>query len=137
MAAENSLDSLEGVPPGPDQRMEILIARVLRLGVILAGALVAVGLLVLLGADRVQAATFQEFTPRHTLIRHGIVGVFERSLHRHSARDLIDFGLLILIMTPVFRVACSVVVYLYENDHMYVYFTLIVLAGLLFSITGA
>ena len=134
---ENSLDSLEGVPPGPDQRLEILIAQVLRMGVTGAGILVAVGILALIGANRGEPAGFREFVPRHAEIRHGIVGVFERSLHRHSARDLIDFGLLILIMTPVLRVAFSVVVFLYENDHMYVYFTLIVLAVLIFSITGA
>lgn len=137
IAPENSLDSLEGVPPSPDQRLEILIAQVLRVGVSAAGLLVAVGLIALIAAHRGVPAPFHEFVPRHTEISHGIIGVFERSLHRHSARDLIDFGLLILIMTPVLRVAFSVVVFLYENDHMYVYFTLIVLVVLLFSITGA
>lgn len=135
-APENSLDSLEGVPPGPDQRLEMMIAQTLRAGVTAAGLLVSVGLIALIGAHLGEPAAFREFVPRHAEIRHGIVGVFERSLHRHSARDLIDFGLLVLIMTPVLRVAFSVVVFLYENDHMYVYFTLIVLVVLLFSITG-
>ncbi|HEX5323945.1 MAG TPA: DUF1634 domain-containing protein [Capsulimonadaceae bacterium] len=133
---ENSLDSLEGVPPGPDQRLDLLIARILRVGVGLAALLVAAGLVILTVKHGSDAAAFREFTPRPVTIHHGLIGVFERSLHRHSARDLIDFGLLVLIMTPVLRVACSVVVYLYENDHLYVYFTLIVLFVLLYSLTG-
>jgi uncharacterized membrane protein len=133
---ENSLDSLEGLPPAGDQRLDILVARVLRFGVAIAAALVASGFIILMVVHRGETAAFREFTPRHTAISHGLIGVFERSLRRHSARDLIDFGLLVLIMTPVLRVACSVVVFLYENDHLYVYFTLIVLFVLLYSLSG-
>src|SRR5579862_7837721 len=133
---ENSLDSLEGVPPAGDQRLDMLVVRILRFGVAIAAVLVACGFIILMVANRGETAAFHEFTPRHTLIANGLVGVFERSLHRHSARDLIDFGLLVLIMTPVLRVACSVVVFLYENDHLYVYFTLIVLSVLLYSLNG-
>jgi len=133
---ENSLDSLEGLPPAGDQRLDMLVVRILRFGLAIAAVLVASGFIILMVAHRGEAAAFHEFTPRHAAISNGLIGVFDRSLHRHSARDLIDFGLLVLIMTPVLRVACSVVVFLYENDHLYVYFTLIVLFVLLYSLTG-
>lgn len=43
-------------------------------------------------------------------------------------------GLFLLILTPVFRVAASVVSFLLERDYLYTMITLIVLAVLLFSL---
>jgi uncharacterized membrane protein len=47
----------------------------------------------------------------------------------------INLGLITLVVTPVLRVAASMVVFLYEKDHQYVYFTMIVLAVLIYSLS--
>jgi uncharacterized membrane protein len=52
-------------------------------------------------------------------------------------RGLIQLGLLLLIATPIARVAFSIVGFAIERDRMYVVFTLIVLAILLFSLLGS
>jgi uncharacterized membrane protein len=52
------------------------------------------------------------------------------------SRGVIQFGLLLLIATPVARVAFSVVAFALERDRAYVIVTLIVLALLLYSIAG-
>jgi uncharacterized membrane protein len=134
--AFDSLDSLEGVPQSRDLQLTALIAGVLRTGVILAGSIVLCGFVVLLVLHQSGAADFRQFTPRAQPISHGIVGVFQRGLQRHSPRDLIDFGLLLLILTPVVRVAFSIVIFLYEHDPLYVWFTCSVLAVLAYGLLG-
>ncbi len=52
-------------------------------------------------------------------------------------QGLIQLGLLLLIATPIARVALSVVGFAIERDRMYVAFTLIVLAILLYSLLGS
>ena len=57
------------------------------------------------------------------------------SLHGRP-RGLIQFGLLLLIATPVARVAFSVFGFTQERDWVYVVITLIVLALLVYSLSG-
>ena len=53
-----------------------------------------------------------------------------------SGRGIIQLGLLFLIATPVARVVFSIWGFAEERDRMYVVFTVIVLAVLLFSLAG-
>ena len=64
----------------------------------------------------------------------GEVGVNSRR-HVYDG-GIIQLGLLILIATPVARVAFSVVAFALERDRLYVVVTLIVLAVLVFSLAG-
>jgi uncharacterized membrane protein len=52
-------------------------------------------------------------------------------------RGLIQFGLLLLVATPVARVVFSAVIFALERDWRYVAFTLLVLGVLIFSLAGA
>ncbi len=54
-----------------------------------------------------------------------------------NGRGIIQLGLLFLIATPVARVIFSICGFAEERDHMYVVFTVIVLAILLFSLIGS
>jgi uncharacterized membrane protein len=51
-------------------------------------------------------------------------------------RGIIQLGLLLLIATPIARVALSVVAFAIQRDRLYVVATLIVLAVLMYSLTG-
>jgi uncharacterized membrane protein len=62
----------------------------------------------------------------------GIIG----GLFDLRGRSLIQFGLLLLIATPVARVAFSMVAFALEKDRMYVVITSIVLAVLVYSLAG-
>jgi uncharacterized membrane protein len=53
-----------------------------------------------------------------------------------DCRAIIQFGLLLLIATPIARVAFSLVGFALERDRTYVVITSIVLAILIYSITG-
>lgn len=130
----DSLDSLEGVPPTREGQLTALIANVLRVGVLIAGLTVAGGFFLLLALHQGGHADFGQFHPHAHPVSHGLLGVFEHGLHRHQPRDLIDLGLLLLILTPVVRVAFSIIVFLYESDRLYAMFTVFVLAVLLYSL---
>ena len=54
-----------------------------------------------------------------------------------SGRGIIQLGLLFLIATPVARVIFSIWGFAAERDRMYVVFTVIVLAILIFSLVGS
>ncbi len=62
-------------------------------------------------------------------------GVFKEALGGHG-RGIIAVGLLLLIATPIARVAFSLVVFLLRRDRVYVAVTLLVLAVLLFGVVG-
>jgi uncharacterized membrane protein len=49
---------------------------------------------------------------------------------------LIQLGLLLLIATPIARVAFSVAAFALQRDRLYLVVTLIVLAVLIYSLTG-
>lgn len=49
---------------------------------------------------------------------------------------IIQSGMLLLILTPILRVAFSVFAFLYEKDYLYVLMTLVVLGLLVFSLAG-
>ncbi|HBZ00602.1 MAG TPA: DUF1634 domain-containing protein, partial [candidate division Zixibacteria bacterium] len=49
---------------------------------------------------------------------------------------IIQFGILILIATPIARVAFSIYAFARQRDIVYIIITIFVLAALLFSFTG-
>jgi uncharacterized membrane protein len=130
-------ESLTAAKPGSwnDQRIEIIIGTLLRTGVILAAAVVLFGGVLYVARHAHEIPNYRTFhrepenlkSPRE--IVHGVV--------RMSAPAIIQLGLLLLIATPVARVAFSAVAFAIEGDRMYVVITLIVLAVLLYSLFGS
>lgn len=64
------------------------------------------------------------------------IGGILRNSMQERGRGLIQLGLVLLLATPVARVAFSVVAFSLEHDRFYVPVTLVVLAVLLYSIVG-
>ena len=116
-----------------DQRVETIIANLLRAGVILAASVVTLGGVIFLVRHGREIPHYAVFAGEPADLRsmRGILGAI--SFH---GRDIIQLGLLILIFTPVARVAFSVVAFALGRDRLYVGLTLVVLAVLLFSLTG-
>jgi uncharacterized membrane protein len=118
-----------------DQRVEDIIARLLRAGVLTAAFVVIAGAVLYLGSaprTRVSYRTFHGEPEQLTTV-HGIV----RLAFSGHALGIMQLGLLLLIATPIARVAFSVFAFAAERDRMYVLFTLIVLAVLLYSLFGS
>jgi len=117
------------------QKLENLIAQLLRGGVVLAALVVIGGAIPYLGFHpraRVDYHTFrgepETLKAVHTIVRCAFSG---------DPRCIMQLGLLLLIATPIARVICSAVAFAIEGDRMYVGFTLIVLAVLCYSLFGS
>ena len=118
-----------------DRRLEGIIGQLLRAGVLLSAATVTVGgvlYLVQHHADRVSYRVFSAGGPAIQTLS----GIFQ-SAARFDSQGLIQFGLLLLIATPVARVAFAVVGFALERDRLYTIVSLIVLAILVASLIHA
>ena len=102
-------------------QMEDFIGAVLRWGVLLSATVIGIGVVMAI----LRGASASDYP---TTMSEVIMGVATL-----SPLSIIDLGLLLLIATPVIRVAMSAAVFLYEKDYHYVLITLFVLAVLLLS----
>jgi uncharacterized membrane protein len=117
-----------------DQKVEGIIGSLLRIGVLLSATVVLIGATIFLGRHGGAAADFRVFKGEPTDLR-SVHGIVQRAAHL-SGRGIIQLGLLLLIATPVARVAFAIYGFAAEGDRMYVVFTAIVLAVLLYSLAG-
>ena len=117
-----------------DQRVEVIIGNLLRAGVVLAAAVVLVGAAVYLVRHGSAAPHYAVFQGEPTDLRTAS-GVIADAVAMRG-RGIIQLGLLLLLATPVARVAFSVFAFAMERDVLYVVVTLIVLAVLAFSLAG-
>ena len=121
--------------PRRDPRLEIILGNLLRTGVLLSAAVVLAGACVYLVRHAHEPANYRVFRGEPSDYRT-IPGVI-RSVMNGRGRGLIQLGLLLLIATPIARVAFSIAGFAIERDRLYVAFTLIVLAILLYSLLGS
>jgi uncharacterized membrane protein len=118
-----------------EQRTEIVIAYLLRTGVLTAAVVVIVGAVLYLGARPIARVDYRTFHAVPDALRtvHGIV----HAAFSGDSLAIMQLGLLLLIATPIVRVMFSVAAFSIEGDRMYVLFTLIVLGVLLYSLFGS
>jgi uncharacterized membrane protein len=115
-----------------DQRLDEALGHLLRGGVILAAAVVLLGGVVYLAAFWDRPTDYRTFQGEPPELCHP-ASIFRAAL-RLDPRALIQFGLLLLIATPVARVVFTVYAFARQRDRTYVVVTLIVLALLLYSL---
>jgi uncharacterized membrane protein len=118
-----------------DERVAELVGKLLRLGVLLAATVVAGGGLLYLARHGSEPVGYHVFRGEPRALR-SVPGIVS-SVTGLGARGIIQLGLLLLIATPVARVALSAIAFMLERDRMYVIVTLIVLATLLYSLAAA
>lgn len=118
-----------------DQRVEFLISNLLRAGVLLSALVVIGGAIPYLGLHPRAHVSYRTFhgVPDYLKTVHGVIG----ASFSGDTQAIIQLGLLLLIATPIARVIFSAVAFALEGDRMYVGFTLIVLAVLLYSLFGS
>jgi len=115
-----------------DDAMEQLIGNLLRYGVLIAAAVVLLGGLLYLVQHGSAQPAYHVFQGEPTTLRnlHDIL-VGATTL---QSRWVIQLGLLLLIATPVARVALSLVAFAVQGDRLYVVITAIVLGVLAYSL---
>lgn len=103
---------------------ELFISSSLRLGVYLSAAVILIGMIMFFATGNSGYQTDQFPTT---------VGEVLSGTTFLKPSAMISLGLLLLIATPVFRVAASVLLFLFEKDYLYTVITLIVLCVLIIS----
>ena len=115
-----------------DEQLQSMIGVLLRTGVLAAALIVGVSgvfYLVQHHGDPPQYARFQ----RESVDLRTIRGILHSAAQLHS-EAMIQLGLLLLIATPVARVALAVLGFYREGDRLYTVVSLIVLTILIFSL---
>jgi uncharacterized membrane protein len=117
-----------------DQKMDEIMGLLLRTGVIFAAAIVLVGGVVYLTRHPGPVRDYRVFQgePAEFKTVSGIV--HEAAAFR--GRGLVQLGLLVLIATPIARVAFSLFAFLWQRDWTYVVVTAFVLGLLIYSLMG-
>ena len=134
-----------------EHRAELLIGNLLRTGVLVAAAVVFAAGMLYLVQHHAETIRYGSFTGEPAQLR-SIPAIVRDAAALGSgsptrtasvrggvidSRALIQFGLLLLILTPVLRVIFAAVAFALERDRMYVVVSLIVLAVLLYSLLHA
>jgi uncharacterized membrane protein len=117
-----------------DDQVETMMGNLLRAGVVLAALVVLAGGLVYLFRHGAAQPGFHVFRGEPADLR-SIRGILAEAFTLHG-RGIIQLGLLLLIATPVARVAFSVYAFARQGDRIYVVVTLIVLTVLLYGLAG-
>ena len=122
----------DSTPRLSEHEIEQVIGRLLQYGVLFAAAVTLVGGVMLLVHHGSTPASFSVFQgePAHLRSLSAIVsGAFSG-----GATSVVQLGLLLLIATPVVRVAFTLVAFALQRDRLYVLVTTIVLALLLYGL---
>ena len=115
-----------------DDRVEQLVGRLLQAGVLLAAVVVIVGGATVLAMHGGEAPAFGEFLGTAPGLR-SLLGIV-RGVLALDAPSIVQLGLVLLIATPVARVALTLVTFALQRDRLYVVITTIVLAVLAYGL---
>lgn len=119
-------------------RIDLLISRVLRFGVLVAAAIGAIGLLLFFvrGPQPGDPQTLHELLTLHSgTLKTSPLTILDGILNGRPD-DVMRLGLLVLILTPTARVALTFVLFALERDLVFVCIALVVLFILLLGLTG-
>jgi uncharacterized membrane protein len=118
-----------------DKTIEEIVGNLLRTGVSLSAFVVSVGAVIYLVRHGRSPADYRVFHGEPSDLK-SLSGIVRDAFGFHG-RGIIQFGLLLLIATPVVRVAFSIWGFAAEEDRLYMIFTGIVLIVLLYSLLGS
>ncbi|HEX3026827.1 MAG TPA: DUF1634 domain-containing protein [Clostridia bacterium] len=109
---------------GTTEEVEVIISKSLQVGVLLSAAIMLTGFLLFL-------ITGNSGYPDNTYPTN--LAVILQGVLAFKPYAIILAGLLVLILTPVFRVGVSIFVFLKEKDYLYVKITALVFVILIIS----
>ncbi len=117
-----------------DQMLDQIVGNLLRIGVIVASVVVAIGAAVFFAKHGASHEHYHVFRSEPGPLRN-VIGVVKDSL-TFSGRGIMQLGLLLMIATPIMRVIFTLGSFIVLKDKAYIVITIIVLTVLLISLTG-
>ena len=119
-------------PPRVAADPSVIVSYVLRVGVFSSAALLVVGMffyLISVGGQAGDWRTTVNDVGDHSQLHHA--DQLLADLARFEPLAFVELGVIVLILTPLLRVAATVLIFARERDRLYVGITLVVLAVLL------
>jgi uncharacterized membrane protein len=107
-----------------DTDMQAVIGWVLRIGVIVSISIVFYGGVLYIYRHGNEVASHTKFVALPTFVQLG--GIFKGIMDYHG-RSIIQFGIILLIATPILRIIFSAIGFALEKDRLYVCISLLVL----------
>lgn len=114
-----------------DRRMEVIMGRLLQVGVLLASFVMVAGGALYMRSHAGETPNYRVFSSEPQRLRH-FSGVLE-GIETGDPAALIQLAVLLLIATPVARVVFALIAFLIERDKLFVVISAIVLAVLLYG----
>lgn len=115
-----------------DERVELVIGRLLQTGVLLAALVVLVGGVIALSHYGRNSPNFGQFRGEDPLLKS--VGSIVHGVLSGDSRAIVQLGLVLLIATPVARVALTLGAFIIQRDKLYIAVTALVLVLLLYGL---
>ena len=115
-----------------DKDVQVILGTLLRVGVIVSTLVVIVGGIIFLTTQANHKISFSEFKPGQA--KFSSVAAIISGLKTFDGLAIIQFGVLLLIFTPIARVVFSIFSFLMEKDYMYVLIGIIVLCVIITSL---
>ena len=115
-----------------DVRVERVIGRLLQGGVLASAAIVIIGALVLLVREGRAPTDYRVFHAEPAALR-SLAGIVAGALGGDS-RAIVQLGLVVLIATPVARVALTLIAFIVKRDRLYTIISAAVLLILTYSL---
>jgi len=118
--------------------VDTAISTLLRVGVISSVTVIAIGLVMTFVHHPeyvTSAQSLHELTEARAQYPNHVLGVID-GVRELRGQAIVMAGLLLLIATPIARVAFSVIAFIVERDRVYVCITILVLALLLASLAA-
>ena len=116
-----------------DQDVDISVAAMLRIGITLAAIVVLAGGVLYLSHPWSPIPNYSHFRPAGRSLST-VSGIFGGLIHLHP-QSVIQFGLLLLIATPVARVVLCIIGFARQRDRLYVLVSSVVLLVLIYSLS--
>lgn len=118
-----------------DEKMAGVISMLLISGLVCSLVLVTVSAVIFIAGNAHMTTNYKVFTGEPADLR--AIDAVIRDAFKGNLRAVMQLGVVVLIGTPVARVAFSVLTFALEKDFKYVVFSSLVLAGLLYSLICA
>ncbi len=115
-----------------DRDLQKIIGTLLRFGVITASVIALIGGIIYLFVHGMEIRPAYNTFHGEPLAYTNLGGIINK-VFSLDARGIMQLGTVVLIMTPILRVVCSLFSFALERDRLYVVITLVVLSVILFS----
>lgn len=115
-----------------DHAVEQLIGRLLQIGVAVSALVILLGGILVLMHHGAEIPVYTPFRGEPAAIRT-LAGIVQGTIAL-DPRSIVQFGLILLISTPILRVAFTLVAFVIQKDRLYILVTSIVLVLLLYSL---